>query len=61
MDLEKRQPIDLLPDRGAETVRTWLSEHPGIEVISRERGGEYGESCRDGALDAKQVVDRWHL
>lgn len=34
VDLEKRKPIDLLPDREVATVQTWLEDHPGIEIIS---------------------------
>ena len=37
VDLEKRQVIDLLPDRETDTLKTWLEEHPSIEVISRDR------------------------
>ena len=29
VDLERRQPVALLPDRTAETVAQWLREHPG--------------------------------
>lgn len=40
-DLERRQVIDLLPDREAATVEAWLADHPAIEIVSRDRGGAY--------------------
>ncbi|MEZ4706730.1 MAG: transposase [Caldilineaceae bacterium] len=41
VDLERHQPVDLLPDRTAETLARWLQEHPGVEVITRDRGKDY--------------------
>ena len=41
LDLERRRPIDLLPDREVETCVAWLQAHPGIEIISRDRGKTY--------------------
>jgi len=32
VDLEQRQPIALLPDHTAETLETWLKDHPGVEI-----------------------------
>jgi transposase len=61
VDLERHCPIDLLPDRTSETLATWLKEHAGIEILSRDRGKDYAEGGRQGAPDAVQVVDRWHL
>src|SRR5260221_10632740 len=49
IDLERRVPIDLLPDRAAETFKKWRLSHPGVEIISRDRGGSFAEGARQGA------------
>jgi len=60
-DLERRRIVTLLPDREMATVEAWLAEHPEIEVVSRDRGGGYGEAAARSLPHAVQVADRWHL
>jgi transposase len=60
-DLERREIVDLLPDREAATVEAWLKDRPAIEIVSRDRGGGYGQAVARSAPDATQVADRWHL
>lgn len=61
VDLEHREVVDLLPNRSAETLTQWLLEHPGVEVVSRDRSKAYTEGARQGVPHAVQVADRWHL
>lgn len=61
VDLERHCPIDLLPDRQAETVTQWLKLHPRIAIITRDRSQEYAQAATQGASQAIQVADRWHL
>ncbi len=60
-DLERSQPIDVLPDRSVETVSAWLKKHPSIEMVSRDGSSEYASAIKKGAPQARQVSDRWHL
>ncbi|MCP1745695.1 transposase [Bradyrhizobium japonicum] len=60
-DLERRRIVALLPDRETATVQAWLSKHPGINIVSRDRGGGYGEAAAKALPNAIQVADRWHL
>jgi transposase len=61
VDLDKHQVIGLLPDRSVESLQAWLERHPGVEVISRDRCGMYAEAAQQGAANAVQVADRFHL
>ncbi len=61
VDLETHQPVDLLAERSTESFESWLKSHPGVEIISRDRGKEYIKGANNGAPEALQVADRWHL
>lgn len=61
VDLEAHRPVDLIAERSAEVVAQWLKDHPGVEVITRDRSNEYAEGASRGAPDALQVADRFHV
>ena len=60
-DLERHRRLDLLPDRDSTSAAAWLARYPSIEIVSRDRGGEYAEAARIGAPQAIQIADRFHL
>lgn len=60
-DLERHRVIDLLPERSASSVAQWLHAHPSVEIVCRDRSDLYAEGIRQGAPQAMQVVDRFHM
>jgi transposase len=60
-DLERHRVMALLPDREVATAEAWLAAHPSIKILSRDRGGGYGEAAAKALPQAMQVADRWHL
>jgi len=61
VDLATHHILDLLPDRTEETAAAWMRKHPEIEVVSRDRGGEYASAAAAGAPQATQCADRFHM
>jgi transposase len=61
VDLERHQVIDVLPERTAATIATWLHAHPGVAIVSRDRAEAYAEGVALGTPHAIHVADRWHV
>jgi transposase len=61
VDMQSRKVIDLLPDRKAETASVWMSAHPEIELVSRDRAGDYASAAKAYAPQAVQCADRFHI
>jgi transposase len=61
VDLERRTVADLLPERSAQQAEHWFKQHPGVEIVSRDRFGLYAKAAQRGAPQAQQVADRFHL
>jgi transposase len=61
VDLERRIVADVLETRSAKETADWVKQHPEIEVVSRDRCGLYAQGVRQGAPQARQVADRFHL
>ena len=61
VDLERREVVDVLQDRTTAGTAEWLGQHPEVEIVSRDRCGLYAQGAREGAPQARQVADRFHL
>lgn len=61
VDLERREVIDILPDREAETLKLWLLKHPEVHTVSRDRASAYSKGIKEGTEGAIEVADRYHL
>ena len=61
VDLQTHKILDVLPDRTADTSAAWMAAHPEIELVSRDRGGDYAAAARKAVPAATQTADRFHL
>src|SRR6266550_683233 len=61
VDLESHRPIDILPDRRAETAAAWMRNNPEIHVVSRDRASAYAKAAAEAAPQATQVADGFHV
>ncbi|MET7698676.1 transposase [Streptomyces sp. NPDC005485] len=61
VDVEAGRVVDVLPDRTSETFAALLEEHPGAEIICRDRATAYTKAVREAAPNALEVADRWRL
>jgi transposase len=61
IDARSHHVVDLLEDPSADALVKWLNEHPGVNVICRDRDCVYASAVARGAPGAMQVADRWHI
>lgn len=61
VDAGTRLPIELWAGRDADQLSAWLRARPGVEVVCRDGSLVYRQGITDGAPDAVQVSDRFHL
>ena len=51
----------LVARSGVSNAQKWLEDHPGVEVVSRDRATTYALAVSQALPQAVQVADRWHL
>lgn len=61
VDLQTHKMLDVLPDRTADSATAWMAAHPEIELVNRDRGGDYASAAATGAPQAVQCADRFHM
>jgi transposase len=61
IDLQRGEVLELLPGRDGVGLKTWLGQHPEVEILSRDRASAFADAATEAAPQARQVADRFHL
>ncbi|MEU9482006.1 transposase [Streptomyces sp. NPDC048191] len=59
VDVEAGRVEDVLPDRTSEMFVACLTEHPGAEIICRDRATTYAKAIKEAAPNAFEVAGQW--
>ncbi len=58
IDAETGRRVDVLEGRTADVVEDWLREHPGVEAVTRDGSGAYGEAVRSVQQLLREIRER---
>lgn len=61
VDIKRGKPVEVMASREVDKVSEWLEQQPHLETVTRDRAKEYALAIRQGAPQARQVMDRWHV
>lgn len=61
ISLKGRYPIDILGDRQMNSFREWLSKHPQVSLVSRDRSTDYSSAIASSGKMVTEVADKFHL
>ncbi|GAB3474595.1 hypothetical protein GCM10027521_03350 [Amycolatopsis cihanbeyliensis] len=56
INAETGERVDVIADRMAATLASWLREYPGVEVVCRDGAATYAGAIRRAMPDAVQVA-----
>jgi len=54
-------PADLIDSRGNAAVIKWLSRHPHIRYVTRDRASSYAKAIAEALPESIQIADKFHL
>ena len=61
IDMETSRPIDLLPSRDGQVLKSWLQKYNDVKIVTRDRASSYASAIFEACPHAIQVADRFHL
>jgi transposase len=61
VDAKTGHPVDLIDSRGNADVIKWLSRHPHIQYVTRDRASSYAKAITEALPESIQIADKFHL
>jgi transposase len=58
IDIGTGRPIDVLPERSSDSLAAWLKDHPGVQIVCRDRAGCYANPRELHQVGEKSQVAR---